>query len=174
LGRAGAVSRPAQPVLPNWCMGFRRDATIPGRRNRGLNWCMGFWLPRATCVPPLAAASGPRRSKQGLAQMQADGRGGTRMGQGRPHRRGSPGLAMRCLPCGTMPASGLSACISVHLCCICVESFLRCRVPHCGRRGEARCGVGAWQRASRRTGSRCAESAQADRAARVGSRTAAW
>ena len=28
------------------------------------------------------------------------------MGQGRPHRRGSPGLAMRCLPCGPMPASG--------------------------------------------------------------------
>jgi hypothetical protein len=49
------------------------------------------------------------------------------MGHGPPHRRGSPGAVVRFLPSTTMPDSGRSACISVHLFCICVGSSFAAR-----------------------------------------------
>jgi hypothetical protein len=128
-----------------WTPMGQRPPLLPGGWDGGPNRCMGSCRRAARSVPSPATSSGSRRSKQGFTPMQADGRGYTRIGTGAPAGRGLPGFG--CAMCAVKQRAGPRpiGVFSVYPFCICVESFLLCRVPHGCRTVAAREASPVWR-----------------------------
>jgi hypothetical protein len=71
-----------------------------------------------------------------------------RIRQQHPPRRGLPGFGCAMSAVKRRAGPRPIRVLSVYPFCICVESFLLCRVPHRCPRGTTRCGVRAWRCAS--------------------------